>query len=538
MTDVVAIVAVLCLLVSVSALRTAVSRPRVGVLPFQSSKSGNHDRGVYRHLSTKLASAVISDEEKEEKNEAARMQVLELPADITSGGWLPIGDVHALSGSKEIPVAMKVAGLDLVVWQNPLTSEFSVMHDVCPHRSAPLSQGRVDEFGCIECPYHGWAFETDGACSNIPQMEKSKNPMNNKMTHAKTVPTMLAGDMLFAFVPFAGDSGYFPESPLEAYPGLDDLEGWTTRDLPYSFDFLVENFMDPGHIPFAHHSLQGVRSDGSPIEMKALTDITNSTHLELKFKDKIRAKERTGIVSFRAPCYYHFRVPDNWRPAQWNKILTILCVPVSPGKCRVHLSLSFPPDKDGNRRNPIPSWVPLWLIHGRSNNFLDSDVWVHDQERAVRQRDEMGTNKGAPSAEGYVLPTSSDMGAAAWRRWWRRHMAGSPLFGASEADQLPALTIDQKLDRWSSHTENCQHCRSALESSIKWDRGSKIAVVALFALFKGRLPRVLGAAAFLTIQAVCGFIRRSTLGAPRGERTSAAQFPVSEKQRETSFVSR
>ena len=49
--------------------------------------------------------------------------------------------------------------------------------------------------------------------------------------------------------------------PEDHYPYLrkkmDQGATYYSRDLPYSFDFLLENFMDPAHIPFAHHSLQG-----------------------------------------------------------------------------------------------------------------------------------------------------------------------------------------------------------------------------------------------------------------------------------------
>lgn len=39
----------------------------------------------------------------------------------------------------------------------------------CPHRLAPLSEGRVDAAGRLECPYHGWSFNGDGSCHSIPQ---------------------------------------------------------------------------------------------------------------------------------------------------------------------------------------------------------------------------------------------------------------------------------------------------------------------------------------------------------------------------------
>ena len=63
--------------------------------------------------------------------------------------------------------------------------------------------------------------------------------------------------------------------------------------------------MDPAHIPFAHHGLQAVRSDGSPIAMTTLA--SNETHVETTFEDVIRGKERAGILSFRRPCRYNFQ---------------------------------------------------------------------------------------------------------------------------------------------------------------------------------------------------------------------------------------
>ena len=61
-------------------------------------------------------------------------------------------------------------------------------------------------------------------------------------------------------------ASYFPALPEEVLPLLTtgNLSSFTVRDLPYSFDFLVENFMDPAHIPFAHHSLQVRRSRSLP----------------------------------------------------------------------------------------------------------------------------------------------------------------------------------------------------------------------------------------------------------------------------------
>src|SRR5215475_10583806 len=43
------------------------------------------------------------------------------------------------------------------------------LRDICPHRAAPLSAGRIRE-ETVECPYHGWRFASDGVCKHIPSV--------------------------------------------------------------------------------------------------------------------------------------------------------------------------------------------------------------------------------------------------------------------------------------------------------------------------------------------------------------------------------
>ena len=214
-------------------------------------------------------------------------------AEENVGAWIPIGSVSSLQGLG--PQLITVMGLDLVVWETNGT--WSVMADVCPHRLAPLSQGRVDpETGCIECPYHGWQFDSEGKVTAIPQLEEGKDLADIKDSQASYFPTHLCGDMIFAFLPSSVHGEMFLQStlPEDMFPTLKEekLRNCTyyVRELAYSFDFVVENFMDPAHIPFAHHSLQSVRSDGIPIPMKTL--VSNFTHVEVSFDDQSRAKSR------------------------------------------------------------------------------------------------------------------------------------------------------------------------------------------------------------------------------------------------------
>ena len=50
------------------------------------------------------------------------------------------------------------------------SGEAFALRDICPHRGVPLSAGRILANNTVECPYHGWRFKKDGACSKIPSL--------------------------------------------------------------------------------------------------------------------------------------------------------------------------------------------------------------------------------------------------------------------------------------------------------------------------------------------------------------------------------
>ncbi|MBA0679117.1 hypothetical protein Goari_010909, partial [Gossypium aridum] len=81
--------------------------------------------------------------------------------------WYPVMPVCDLD--KRVPHGKKVLGLDLVVWWDKNENEWKVFDDTCPHRLAPLSEGRIDQWGRLQCVYHGWCFNGNGDCKIIPQ---------------------------------------------------------------------------------------------------------------------------------------------------------------------------------------------------------------------------------------------------------------------------------------------------------------------------------------------------------------------------------
>ena len=52
----------------------------------------------------------------------------------------------------------------------------AVLSDTCIHRGASLSAGKCKEDGTVQCPYHGWRFNSQGVCTRIPSIGKTTKP--------------------------------------------------------------------------------------------------------------------------------------------------------------------------------------------------------------------------------------------------------------------------------------------------------------------------------------------------------------------------
>lgn len=90
--------------------------------------------------------------------------------------WYPLMPVCDLD--KKVPHAKRVLGIDVVVWWDRNENAWKVFDDMCPHRLAPLSEGRIDQWGRLQCVYHGWCFGNSGDCKFIPQAPPDGPPVS------------------------------------------------------------------------------------------------------------------------------------------------------------------------------------------------------------------------------------------------------------------------------------------------------------------------------------------------------------------------
>jgi hypothetical protein len=260
--------------------------------------------------------------------------------------------------------------------------------------------------------------------------------------------------------------------------------------------------------------------------MELLTDLEDASLLEIQFADTIRNKARVGVISYRAPFYYHFRVEN--AKGDMRKVLIILVVPVSPGRSRILLAPVT--------RRPLPTWVPRWLIHALSNRFLDTDVWIHDQERLLRGAANAYTTPATPdSIPAPRQPSASDQGPQLWRQWWQQHLVPlSPAFGAANAVDLQWLSHSQQYDRVLNHARHCVYCDTARRRAQLVQKFAPFAALVLLGLLRssglGRsklaifriLPTPMAAAFYLLTDKVANMVLDSIEGPREGELTGVA----------------
>ena len=146
------------------------------------------------------------------------------------------------------PVAVRMLGQDFVLFRDT-QGQAHCLSNICAHRGSSLSDGKV-QGDCVECPYHGWQYNSDGQCTRIPSLGlDGKIP---KRARVDSYPTTERYGLIFAFL------GDLPEA--ERIPILEckewGQEGWRPTTIVFDFDFdykrSLENALDPSHNEFVH----------------------------------------------------------------------------------------------------------------------------------------------------------------------------------------------------------------------------------------------------------------------------------------------
>jgi phenylpropionate dioxygenase-like ring-hydroxylating dioxygenase large terminal subunit len=71
------------------------------------------------------------------------------------------------------PLRLMLLGEKLIAFRDT-RGRVGVMDHRCPHRCASLFLGRNEQDG-IRCIYHGWKFDVEGKCVDMPSVPASQD---------------------------------------------------------------------------------------------------------------------------------------------------------------------------------------------------------------------------------------------------------------------------------------------------------------------------------------------------------------------------
>jgi phenylpropionate dioxygenase-like ring-hydroxylating dioxygenase large terminal subunit len=158
--------------------------------------------------------------------------------------------------SKEVrkgkPVGVTRMGEKMVFWRDT-QGKIACAVDLCPHRGVALSAGKV--LGdCIQCPFHGFEFDSTGRCTLIPANGHTAEVP--KAIKAKAYPAQELHGFIYI---------WWGEA-REDYPPLPDFDYMRDPNLVYStatdvwnahYSRVIENQLDVVHVPFVHYNTIG-----------------------------------------------------------------------------------------------------------------------------------------------------------------------------------------------------------------------------------------------------------------------------------------
>lgn len=382
--------------------------------------------------------------------------------------WYPVHYIEDLD--KSTLTKFTLLGQDLVIWWDRQAECWRAFADQCPHRLAPLSEGRIAEDGLLECPYHGWAFRGNGTCDRIPQKIADSSAHESKRACVASLPTAERQGLLFVY---PGQPENAPKVKIPIVEPIESSDEWiclnTFRDLPYDALTLMENVLDASHVPFTHHRSVGNRDNAAPVELEVLEFGKQG------FKGTWAEGPRKGTLgrqdtTFIAPTLMWHDLTSK----QFGRTLTVVyATPIRKGECRVFAR--FPFKFSSKLPGLFIKLTPRWYSHIGQNSVLEDDqIFLHHQERYLEAK-----GGSANFAKAFYLPTRADSFVSALRKWLNEFEAdpfpGEPL--------PPPLPTEALLDRYHSHTSKCASCRKALTNIKRLRLGIAIVGAIAWATF-------------------------------------------------------
>ncbi len=220
----------------------------------------------------------------------------------------------------------------------------------------------------------------------------------------------------------------------------------TATDFPYDQNYLVENFLDPAHVPISHDRTElGMKREmASALEMEIISSSVNGFVGRYKKSNNIHMPWTN--FKFTAPYLVQYQFGNATTKTFGG--FALYAVPLGEGRCRILVR------RYGNFFSRFFRLKPRWLEHLRQNKVLEEDLsFIVEQQAYIEQT-------GKNLKEIYLPLKSSDTFVIEYRKWLDKFGQNLPSYqgyATFKRNQNPRLE-EIPVDRFSRHTKICSSC--------------------------------------------------------------------------------
>ena len=224
---------------------------------------------------------------------------------------------YALLEAKQVPPHRPVGvirlGEKMVFWRDA-QGKIACAVDQCPHRGAALSAGKL-RGDCVECPFHGFQFNSTGLCTMIPA--NGRNAEVPQAFRLRAYPVIEKHGLVYVWW----------GEPRAEYPPLPEFDFMNDRRFVYAtlrdrwkthYSRAIENQLDVIHLPFVHSNTIG--SSGKTLvngpRYRVVEHPGGMDQLEFWFDNEVdhgqKALKPAEMPAPRDPPLIQFRFPNLW----------------------------------------------------------------------------------------------------------------------------------------------------------------------------------------------------------------------------------
>ena len=160
--------------------------------------------------------------------------------------WLPALLSEELVEPDGAPVRLKLLGEKMLAFRDS-SGKLGVIDEFCAHRGVSLWFGRNEEGG-IRCPYHGWKYDVNGQCLEVPS-EPEESGFCKKIK-LKSYPLVERGGVIWIYM---GEPQLQPPLPEFEFATVPAAQSFSSKRLQES-NWLqaLEGGIDSSHVSWLH----------------------------------------------------------------------------------------------------------------------------------------------------------------------------------------------------------------------------------------------------------------------------------------------